>query len=164
MPKAVLEALNDQIKYEFASSHYYLAMSAYFESVSLPGFAHWMRVQSQEEAAHALKLFDYVHERGGRVLLKEIPAPQTKFASPHAAFDGYLEHEKKVTALINDLYETAVKAKDYATQVMLHWFIKEQVEEEKTGMEIIDQLKMVGENKTALLMLDRQLNARASKG
>ncbi len=163
LPKSVQEALNDQIKNELASAHLYLSMCAYFESASLPGFAHWMKVQSREETEHAMKFFEYVHERGGRVTLKEIPAPPTKFSSPQAAFDAYLEHEKKVTALVNGLYETATKANDYATQVTLHWFIKEQVEEEKTGMEIVDQMKMIGDNKTALLMLDRQLNARASK-
>lgn len=156
----VQDAVNEQISTEFYSAYVYLGMSAYFESVNLPGCAHWMRLQYHEETAHALKLFDYLHNRQGTVVLQAIKQPAERFASPLEVFETALRHEKHVTAMINKLYALAQKEADYATQVELQWFITEQVEEEKNAGGIVDQLKMIGDNQVALLMLDRQLAAR----
>jgi len=160
LSKAVQEAMNEQIKNELYSAYLYLSMAAHFEVENLPGFAHWMQLQSQEEVSHAMKFFHFVNERGGRVVLEAIDKPPVEFDSPTAVFEQTLEHERKVTAMINDLYSLAVKEDDYASQVMLHWFIEEQVEEESTATQILETLRMAGEKSQALLMLDRQLGAR----
>ncbi|MDH3251779.1 MAG: ferritin [Ignavibacteria bacterium] len=162
LSKSMQDAINEQIKNEFASAYLYLAMSAHFYGANLSGFAHWMREQHQEEIGHAMKFFDYVHDRGGSVAIPGIEKPSANFTSPLDVFQRYLEHERKVTATINKLYELAFKENDYASQIMLHWFVNEQVEEEKVGMDIVEQLKLIGENKTALLMLDRQLGSRGA--
>jgi ferritin len=159
--RKVQEAINDQIKNELYSGYLYLSMSAYFEGENLQGFAHWMRLQAEEEQEHALKFFDYVHERGGRVVLQAIDQPPVEFASALAVFELTLEHERKVTGLIHDLYALALEENDYASQVMLQWFIDEQVEEESNAEQIVETLKMVGDQGQALLMLDRQLGQRA---
>ncbi len=161
LTKAVLEALNHQIKLEFSSAYTYLAMSAHCESAKLPGFAKWLRVQWEEEIGHAMKLFSYVHERNGEVRLQSIEKPAGRWQSPVDVFDHVLSHEQKVTASIHRLYEVATKEKDYATQVLLQWFIKEQVEEEKNATEIIELMKLAGASGPSLLMLDRQLGTRA---
>jgi len=160
LSKVVQDALNQQIKDELYSSYLYLSMSAYCETINLPGFAHWMRLQSEEELSHAMKLFDYVNDRGGRVVLQGIDQPPAEFNAPLDIFQQVLEHEQKVTGLIHQLYALALKENDYPTQVELQWFIKEQVEEEKSAGEIVEQLKVIGDHSTALLMLDRQLGAR----
>jgi len=160
LSKTLQKALNDQIGKEFYSAYLYLSMSAYFQSENLPGCAHWMRLQYQEEIAHALKLFDYVHDREGAADLQAIAQPQAKFSSPVDVFKEALAHERKVTASINALYALAQKENDYATLIALQWFVTEQVEEEKNAAGIVEQLKMVGDNRVALLMLDRQLGAR----
>ena len=160
--KSVQDAINEQIKNEFASAYYYLSMSAYFQTVNLPGFSHWMHMQHQEELSHSMKFFDYIHTRGGRVTVPAIDKPQADFSSPLDVFQKYLEHERKVTAMINKLYDVVSKENDYASQIMLQWFINEQVEEEKVGVDIVEQLKMIGDNRGALLMLDRQLASRES--
>ena len=162
--KAVQEAMNDQINKEMFSAYVYLSMSAHFAAANLPGFAHWMRAQANEEVAHAMKLFDFVHDRGGRVMLKAIDGPPVEFKSALAIFESAYEHEQKVTAMINGLYEIALKEKDYPAQIMLQWFISEQVEEEKNAGDIVQQLKMVGEDGRALLILDRELGGRAAEG
>ena len=162
LSKAVSDALNDQIKHEIYSSYLYLAMSTYCESINLPGFAHWLRLQAAEEHGHAMKFRAHVEDRGGRVILQAIDQPPAEFKQPLDIFKQVLEHEKKVTSLINKLYETALKDNDYATQIFLQWFISEQVEEEKNATVIIEQLKMIGEAKTALIMLDRHLASRAA--
>lgn len=154
------DALNDQIKYEFDSAHLYLSMSAYFEGLNLPGFAQWMRSQYHEEVAHALKFFDFINERGGQVVMKAIDQPPTTFESTLEVFQQALANEQKVTALINQIYALAVQENDYPTQVMLHWFIMEQVEEEQSVSRIVELLKMSGGQGAALIMLDRQLGAR----
>lgn len=161
LSKGIQDAINDQIKHEVDSAYLYLAMSAYCESLQYPGIATWLRVQWQEELEHAMKLFKYVHDRGGRVTLQAVDRPPADYKSVLDVFQQVLSHEQKVTALINKLYEIAMKENDYASQIELQWFIREQVEEEKNAGDIIQQLKMVGENGTALLMLDRQLGARA---
>ena len=159
--KKMEEAFNAQIASEFYSSHLYLSMSAYSESINLPGFGHWMRLQSDEERAHALRLFEYVHDRGGRVDLREIKRPQTEFHSALEMFELALAHEKEVTQDIYRMYNQAQKADDYASETELQWFIREQVEEEKTAADIVAQLKMVGDQPTALLMMDRYLASRS---
>jgi ferritin len=135
-------------------------MAAYAEDQNLPGFAHWMKGQYQEEVEHALKFFDYIAERGGRVELKAIDEPPVEFDSPTALFEITLAHEKKVTALINSLYELALEEKDYPSQVLLQWYIEEQVEEESTAEQILETLKMAGDRGQALVMMDRALARR----
>ncbi len=154
------KALNEQINAELYSAYLYLSMSAYADSINLSGFAHWLRAQFQEEQSHALKLFHYVVERGGRVVLGAIGEPPTDFKSPLKLFEDVLAHERKVTGLINALYALAVQEKDYATQNALQWFVGEQVEEEANATQIVEQIKMVGDKGTPLFMLDRQLAAR----
>jgi ferritin len=158
--QGVQDAINEQIKHEFFSAYIYLSMSAYFESTNLPGFASWMKAQAREEVTHGMKLFDFINDRGGRVALKAIDAPPIEFKSPQEVFEQALKHEQSVTRMINELYEIAEKAHDFATQVALQWFITEQVEEEKTADLIVEQLKMIGSDRPALLMLDRELGAR----
>lgn len=162
LSKTIQDALNEQIGNEFFASHLYLAMAAYFEASSLRGFAHWMRVQSQEETSHALRLFDVVNDRSGRVILGEVAAPPAEWESALDAMQQSLEHEQKVTADFNQLYTLAVREGDVATQNQLQWFISEQVEEEKSAGEIVDQLKLAGNHGVALLMLDRELAGRAA--
>lgn len=162
IPKTVLEALRAQVQKELYSAYYYLSMSAHFVSVNLPGFAHWTRKQYEEETSHGMKIYDFIHERGGRVALEAIDKPPAEFKSPLDVMTKVLEHERGVTASINALYELAVKEKDYPTQIMLEWFIKEQVEEERSVDEVINMLKMVGDAPAGLLMLDRQLASRGS--
>jgi ferritin len=160
LSKALQDAFNEQIKNELYSAYLYLSMSAYFERVNMPGFAHWMRVQSQEEVSHAMKFFKHVNDRGSYVVLKAIDQPPAEFKSPLDIFQQALEHEQKVTAMINHLYDMAVKENDYPAQVELQWFVTEQVEEEKSASDIVEQLKMIGEHSPSLIMLDRQLGAR----
>ena len=161
LSKAVQDILNDQINHELYSAYFYLSMAAYCETQNLPGAARWLRVQATEEQGHAMKFFDYVNERGGEVKLKAIAGPPTEYTSGLDLFQQVLEHEQKVTGLINRCYEVAVKENDYASQVMLHWFIEEQVEEEASATAIVERLKLVGSQSTALFMLDSQLGARA---
>ncbi len=161
--KKMQDALNEQIKHEINSAYLYLAMSMHSTSVGLQGFALWLRLQWQEELSHAMKLAEIVHDRGGRVTLQGVEKPPAEFKSPQDIFKHVLAHEQKVTALINKLYEAALKENDYATQVEVQWFIKEQIEEEKNAGMILDQLAMAGESGASLMMLDRALAARAAK-
>ncbi len=154
--------MNEQIKNELYSAYLYLSMSAYCESVNLPGFANWMRVQAKEETEHAMKFYEFIYDRGGRVLLKGIDQPPAEFQSPTEVFEKTLGHEQKVTSLINKLYSLAIQEKDYASQSFLQWFIDEQVEEEKNATQILEQLKMIGESPVPLIMLDRHLAQRGS--
>lgn len=162
MQKAVQDAVNEQIRDELESAYIYLSMSAHFEAENLPGFAKWMRLQSQEEMNHAMRLFDYLNDRGARVVLQALAQPPAQFASPLAVFEQAYEHEQKITSLIDRLYDTARKHNDNPTQAMLQWFINEQVEEEKNASQIVEQLRMAGDNRAALLYLDRQLGARTN--
>lgn len=163
LSKAMQDAINAQIRDELYSAYLYLSMAAYFEAASLPGFASWMRAQSQEEVDHAMKFFDFVNERGGRVELQAIEQPTVEFESPLAVFEATYEHEQKVTGLIHNLYALAVEKNDYAAQVMLHWFIDEQVEEEATASQIVDLLERIGESDQGLIMLDRELGRRGAE-
>ena len=158
--KVIQDAVNEQIRHEFYSSYLYLSMSAYCEASNLRGFSHWMRRQSQEEVAHAIKLFDFIVDRGGRVTLQSIDKPPVEFQSPFDVFQDALEHERHVTAMIHRLYELVIEEKDYATQVQLQWFIAEQVEEEKRASEVVEQMKMIKGENAPLLLLDRQLASR----
>jgi ferritin len=157
--QAVQAAMNDQIRHEFNSAHFYLSASGYFESTNLSGFAQWMRLQSQEEVVHALKLFDFMHDRGSRALLQAIDEPPHDFSSPLDAFMRALQNEQKVTGLIHDLYALAVREQDYPTQILLQWFVTEQVEEEKSVSKVVEELKMAGDNASALLLLNHELGA-----
>ncbi|MCS6910989.1 MAG: ferritin [Anaerolineales bacterium] len=163
LSQSVQDALNNQINLEFASAYAYLAMSGYFESANLTGFASWMRIQYEEELTHALRLFDHMHDRGGTVRLDAIAEPKAKFKSALEAFEAALAHEQKVTASIHNLYALAAKENDYATQTMLQWFINEQVEEERSVGQVVDWLKMAGDSPVALLMLDQKLGQRGSE-
>ena len=156
----VQDAMNDQIQRELESAYIYLSMAAYFDTANLPGFAHWMKVQFQEEQAHAFKFYDFVNDRGGQVLLQAIGQPPVKFQSPLDAFEKALAHEEKITGHINDLYALATEEKDIASQNLLQWFVEEQVEEEKNAGDIVDMLKKIGDNYHALIMLDRELGQR----
>src|SRR5512138_518278 len=158
--KPMQDAMNEQINKELFSSYLYLSMAAYFEERNLAGFAHWMRVQADEERAHAMKFYDFIVERGGRVILKGIDAPKTDWSSSLEVAQEVAAHEGKVTASIYALYELAMQEKDYPAQVMLQWFINEQVEEEKNAAEIVANLKLIEERGTAVLMLDHQLAKR----
>ena len=159
-PTAVRDAMNKQINHEFFSSYLYLSMAAHFETEGLPGFAKWMMAQSAEEREHAMKFYEHIYDRGGSVTLEAIPKPPTEFGSPLGVMQQVLEHERKVTALITAIYETALKEKDYPSQVMLQWFIAEQVEEEKSVTDAIDRLQKVGEAPAMLLMVDAHMGAR----
>ena len=158
--KTVQDAINEQINKEMYSAYLYLSMAVHFETQNLGGFAHWMRLQSNEELSHAMKFFEYVHERGGRVELKAIAQPRSEWKSSLALFEQVLEHEQFVTASIYKLYEVSLKESDYPTQGMLQWFIKEQVEEEKNASEIVEKLKLIDAHGTAVLMLDHELGKR----
>ncbi len=161
--KKMQDAINEQINKELFSSYLYLSMAAYFESENLPGFGNWLRIQAEEEREHAMKLFDHLLERGGKVELKAIAAPATTWESSLAAVEEVLEHEQKVTRSIHDLYQVALDEKDFAAQVMLHWFIEEQVEEEANAQAILDNMKRIEAHETAILMLDHRLGKRKSE-
>ncbi len=156
----MLKALNDQVNAEMSSSYLYLSMESYFQSVSLSGFASWMRGQVQEELFHGMKIYDYICERGGRVVLDTIKKPDASWKSPLAAFKHVLKHEELVTSLINDLMDLAIAEKDHATQNFLQWFVAEQVEEEASVGEIVDKLKLIKDDTSGLFLLDAELGKR----
>ena len=157
--KNIEQALNDQINKEMYSSYIYLSMSAHFESIDLSGFAHWMKVQALEELVHAMKIFNYVNERGGRVVLETIDKPQHSWDSPLAVFQHVYEHEQFVTSLINKLVDLAIKERDHATNQFLQWFVEEQGEEEDTANGVVQKLKLVQDG-GGLFMLDKELGVR----
>ncbi len=161
--KSMQDAINDQINKELYSSYLYLSMAAYLEDRNLSGFAHWMRVQETEEREHAMKLYDFMVERGGRVMLKAIEAPKTEWKSTLELAEEVAAHEAVVTASIHALYELALKEKDYSAQIMLQWFITEQVEEERNAAEIVSNLKLIEDRGTAVLMLDHRLAKRGGE-
>ena len=154
-------ALNDQINAEFGSAYLYLAMAAHFEAGNLTGSARWMRRQAQEEVSHAMKIFDFVHDRDGRVTLAAIAQPPAQFASPTEVWEQALKQEQGVTARIHKLYALAAAETDYPTQTMLQWFINEQVEEEKAAKTILEQVRMIGPSNSAIYFLDRHLGKEA---
>jgi ferritin len=160
LSKTMQDAINKQINEELASAYIYLSMAAYCESINLPGFAKWMRAQTNEEMEHAMKFYNFVHSRGGRVVLEAIEKPPVEFEGPVDVFEKTLAHEQYITGCIHNLYSMAVKENDYASLSTLQWFVDEQVEEEETATEILEILKQVGEKGHALFMVDRQLGAR----
>ena len=155
----IQDALNKQINAELFSSYLYLSMAAHFDSINLPGFAHWMKVQAKEELGHAMKFYEHVTDRRGRVTLSAIAAPATQWKSPLAAFEAAFRHEQKVTGLIADLVKLAAAEKDNATGIFLQWFVTEQVEEEKQTDAVVHQLKLVGDS-AQILMIDHALAQR----
>lgn len=157
---AVHKAMEAQIGHEFGASQTYLSMAGWFEARSLSGFANWMREQSQEEIAHAMKIFDFLVERGIAPRLPALPVPAHDFSGALEVFEAALAHEKMVTSQINDIYELALSEKDYPAQVLLQWFISEQVEEESVVGGLVDRLRMVEGSRAALIILDSELGAR----
>lgn len=153
-------AINEQINYELYSGFIYLSMATWCEEQNLPGFAHWLEVQYQEEFAHAMRFYRHVVERGGRVVLKAIDAPKTEWSSPLEVFEDAYEHEKKVTARIYKLGDIVDEEKDRAAYGLLQWFYDEQVEEENNTSTIRDQLKRIGDSTQGLFMMDRELGSR----
>ena len=158
--KVVQDEINEQIVRELYSSNLYLSMAAYYRLINLNGAANWMRVQVQEEMFHAMKFFDYLLERGGEAKIGVINAPPTKWKSPLDVFEAAQKHEESVTEYINKLATLAIKENDYATNILLQWFITEQVEEEATVTEIVERMKLAGESKSSLFMLDSELKTR----
>jgi ferritin len=158
--KKMQDALNEQINAELYSAYLYLAMAAELEANNLKGMANWMEVQAKEETEHAKRLYDFVNDRGGRVTLKAIGAPPAEWKSPAAAFQAAYEHEQKVTAMIHNLVDVARGEKDKAAEVMLAWFVDEQVEEEAQTSEIAEKLKMIKESANGLFMMDNALGKR----
>ncbi len=157
----MLKALNKQLNEELYSSYAYLAMAAYFEAENLSGFASWMRLQSQEETSHAMKIFDYIHQVNGKVTLQKIDVPKLTWKTPLEVFQDMLKQEQHVTKSIDDLVETSMTEKDYATNNFLQWFVSEQVEEEATSIKFLERMKLVGDNKNGLFLLDREMGMRA---
>jgi len=155
-------ALNDQLKQELFSEHLYLAMAAYCDASSLPGFSRWLEIQAGEEHDHAMRFFRFIQDRGGRVRLQASPQPPLEFASPLEVFEQALAHEREITSMIDQIYVQAGADGDHASQAFLQGFITEQVEEERTASQIVDTLRMAGDSKTALLMLDRELAQRGA--
>lgn len=160
MNKKMLKILNEQINKEMHSAHLYLSMNAYLNSKNLPGFSNYMRVQYQEEMSHALKLFDYLLERGEKVKLEKVEAVKIEWKDPIDVFEDTYKHEKFITKSINEILEIAHEVRDYATINMLQWYINEQVEEEAHVSSVLEQLKMVEGKGTGLFMLDREMQNR----
>ncbi len=160
MNQKLTEALNRQVNKEMFSWYLYKSMSAYFDSINYRGFATWMSQQAMEEMIHAEKIYKYIIDRGGRVELELIEKPQIEWDSPLAAMEDALEHEKYITKSINELVDLAIAENDHGTNVFLHWFVQEQIEEESSVGEIVERIRMFGEFKGGLFMLDRELGTR----
>jgi ferritin len=160
LSKKMEKALNGQINAEIYSSYMYLSMSAWFEQAGLAGFANWMNQQAQEEMFHAMKLFKFVNERGGRVLLDAIAKPPTDWKSTTDVIQATLHHEQKVTGLINGLVDLALDERDHATNIFLQWFVSEQVEEEDNVGAVLDKLKLIGKDTSGLFTLDQEMGQR----
>lgn len=160
LKQRVADAINAQINAEFYSAYLYLSMSAYFQSQGLPGFANWMRVQFEEEQFHALRFYDYVNERGGRVYLKTFETPKHEWSSIVEVFEDVLKHELHVTDMINNLVDIAIEEKDHASNSFFKWFVDEQVEEEANVEQILSQLKLIDGKGDGILLLDRELATR----
>ncbi|MBL8979610.1 MAG: ferritin [Gemmatimonadetes bacterium] len=160
--KGLQKAMNDQVRKEFESAYLYLSMAAWMEDQTLPGFAAWLRLQAREEAIHAMKIFEHLIDRSCRVALQPLAGPPTTFKTPLDVFEQVKKHEEKVTRSIDELYGLAVDDRDYASQVFLEWFITEQVEEEKNSTQVLENVRRVGDNQAALVMLDRELGQRGA--
>ena len=160
LKKKVEEALNEQLNREFYSAYLYLSMSAYFDSIDLPGFAHYMKVQYQEESAHAIRIFNYLINVGAKIQLKTIEQPKNIWKDVIEVFEETHKHECYITDSINSVLATAHKEHDYATINMLQWFIGEQVEEEASASQLITKIKLVKDNPSALYLFDQELGQR----
>jgi len=158
--KKIEAAFNGQINAETYSAYLYLSMSAALEGMNLPGFANWMRVQAQEEMVHAMKFYTHIIERNGTVTLKAIDTPPVKWKTVNSVFEDALAHEQKVTGMINDLVDLAIKEKDHAANMFLQWFVNEQIEEEKNPSDVLKKLEFVKDRPEGLLMLDKEMAAR----
>ncbi len=154
------KAINEQVNAELYSAYLYLSMQAHFESQNLKGFANWMSVQTQEEVMHAMKMYKFIIERGGKVTLKAIAGPETDWKSSVAVFEQVAAHESKVTGLINNLVNMAIEEKDHATNSFLQWFVNEQVEEEASAGEVLGKVKLAQQAPGAMFMIDQQLAQR----
>lgn len=160
LSKKMMEELNKQVNAEYYSMYLYQAMSAYFERMNLDGFAHWMEAQTREEQLHGTKFYKHILDRGGDINLLPIAAPPAKWKSPLDAFREAYKHEIKVTGLINKLVDLSIKESDHATNAFLRWFVDEQVEEEKSADDVVRKLELIGDDKSGLFMLDRELATR----
>ena len=160
MDEKMVEALNSQLNAEMYSAYLYLSMGTYFEDLDLSGFSNWMRVQAQEEMSHAMKIHDYIIQRGDRVTLTKIDAPPVEWKSPVNAFEHVYEHEQKVTGLINQLVNLALSLGDHATNNFLQWFVAEQVEEEESSSGVLKKVRMSNDSLSAMVMLDTELSQR----
>lgn len=154
------KALNEQINAELHSAYLYLSMAAYFHSIGMDGMAQWMKVQEMEEKSHAMKFFQHIIDRQGRVSLTAIPEPQFEWSSPLEAFEAAYKHEQYITGRINNLVKLAAEENDNAAGIMLQWFVTEQVEEEANAAKICDQLKRISNSGSGLIMMDHQLGKR----
>ncbi len=164
LSKKMEDAFNEQINAELYSAYLYLAMAAYFESLNLHGFAHWMKCQTNEEFGHAMKMFDFLNQCGNRVVLKSIPEPSITWDSPLAVFEATYKHEQAVTARIAAMVNLAIAEKEHAAANFLQWFVKEQVEEEASAADVVQKLKMIADSTTGQLFIDSELGKRdASK-
>ncbi|RQG86797.1 ferritin [Natrarchaeobius halalkaliphilus] len=164
LKNSIEDALNEQINEELYSSYLYLSMAAYYEDEGLPGFASWMRSQADEEHAHAMRIYEFVVERDGRITLEGIDSPPTEWNGPADAFEAAYEHEVEITRMIDELVGLAREENDNATENMLQWFVAEQVEEEATAQGILDKLNHVGDDGPGLLMIDQELGQRGGDG
>ncbi len=160
LKKQVSDKLNKQVNAEIYSAYLYLSMAAYFDSLNLAGFSNWMKVQAQEEMMHAMKIYNFIYDKGGAVTLTAIDAPETQWESPEAAVQDVCVHEEKVTGMINDLVDCAVEQHDHATNAFLQWFVNEQVEEEASAGDVLSKVQMVEKTSHGLYMLDKDLAAR----
>lgn len=160
----IVDALNGQLNKEIFSSYLYLSMSAYFDAKNLSGMSQWMKLQSQEEYEHAMKFYDFILRIGGEVKLGAIDAPQTEWDSPLVVFEDSLNHERFISKSIHEIMDLAIEEGDHPTKSFLQWFVDEQVEEEDTVQQIVETFKMIGDNKSAFFMLDRELGSRSDSG
>lgn len=158
----IQNAINEQIVREMYSSNLYLSMAAYYASNNLNGFAKWMHIQAEEEMTHALKFFDYLIDRGGRPKIGQIAAPPVEWESPLKAFEAAYQHEQLVTSWIYELVDLAITEKDHATYNLLQWFVNEQVEEEANTSQIVDKLRLIGDNTQSLFWIDMELGNRTT--
>ncbi len=161
LSKVMEDALNAHVKHETESAYTYLAMAAYCEAQDYPGFAHWLKMQAKEELAHAMRFYEFINDRGGRVVLQAIEQPPSEFGSLTELFEKVLEHEVKISTLIHELYELAQKEKDYASLPFLQEFIVEQIEEEKSAADVLALVKRAEKETAAVLQLDKQLGERS---
>lgn len=161
MKQKMQDAFNAHMNAEAFSAHLYMSMSAYLQSINLKGMASWMRLQANEERIHEMKFYDYILARGGKVLLDKISAPPTEWESPLAIFKAAYGHEQMITEKINKLVDLSLAESDHASNAFLQWFVTEQVEEEESVLDVVDQLTLIGKDQGALFLIDRELGQRA---